>query len=318
MKKVLLRAAMVLALGGLTLGGTAACSEIAESDVVGLWYAQGQIDGDTFDHCVKPSTSDDWSWNDSVYWVPNSLRTWNIAAQAGPGVDSTTPLVVTAKPEPGQTSGLEVNVYTQTTLMLNTYCGSDEKDASAPLVQWWQKIGKRYGANTEEGWAAMLGATVVPALEKAKNTLRSYTADQLVLGTVWAEAEVAFQTAFSTELERLSGGDFFCGPDFNRNSPDCSSVAVSINNVDYRDAGVQKARNEKQAAVERAQAAVAEAQGKLAAAKAQNELYQNEAWLQLELAKIELAKAQACAQAGGCTIILDGSTGGVQVHTGQR
>lgn len=304
--------------GVLLLGGLAGCAEVAPSDNVGLWYAQGQSDGDTFDHCVKPGTSDDVAINDYVKWVPNSLRAWNIAAQAGPGVDSTTPLVITAKPDAtqGQTSGLEVNVFTQVTLMLNTWCGPDENDANSPLVQWWQKIGKRYQADTTEGWNNMLGATVVPALEKAKNTLRVYTADQLVTGTVWAEAEGTFSAAFSTELERLSGGDFFCGPDFNRARADCSNVAVSIKDADYRDPKVQAARNEKVAAVERAQAAVAEAQGKLAAAQAQDALYRNEAWLQLELAKLELQKAQACAQAGNCTIVL--STDGTQVHTGGR
>lgn len=309
---------LALVAGVLMLSGLTACAEVAENDVVGLWYASGQVDGDTFDHCVKPSTSDDVAINDYVKWVPTSLRTWNIAPQPGPGVDSTAPLVITAKADAtqGQTSGLEVKVYTQVTLMLNTFCGADEKDPNSPLVQWWQKIGKRYQADTEEGWKNMLGATVVPALEKAKNTLRVYTADQLVQGTVWTDAEGAFSTAFSTELQRLSGGDFFCGPDFNRAKPDCSDVAVSIKDADYADPGVQAARNEKVAAVERAQAAVAEAEGKLKAAQAQNALYQNQAWLELELAKLELQKAQACAQAGNCTIVL--STDGTQVHTGGR
>lgn len=308
---------MILA-GILLLGGLTACAEIAPSDQVGLWYAQGQVDGDEFDHCVPPSTSDDVAINDTVYWMPNSLRTWNIAADAGPGVDSTKALVVTAKPDvaAGQTSGLEVNIYTQVTLMLNTYCGADEKDPNSPFVQWWQKIGKRYAADTTEGWNNMLGATVVPALEKAKNVTRDYTADELVRGTVWVDAEKKLSEAFSTELERLSGGDFFCGPDFSRSRPDCSTVAVSIKDVDYRDPKVQAARNEKVAAVERAQAAVVEAEGKLKAAQAQNALYQNEAWMQLELAKLELQKAQACAAAGNCTIVLGGE--GTQVHTGGR
>lgn len=304
--------------GVLVLTSLSACSEIAPSDQVGLWYAKGQLDGDKFDHCVPPGVSDDVAINDQVYWVPNNLRTWNIAAQAGPGVDSTNALVITAKPDAaaGQTSGLEVNIYVQVTLMLNTFCGNDEKAESSPFVQWWQKIGKRYSADTADGWLNMLGATVIPALEKAKNTLRDYTADDLVRGTVWAEGESKLGLAFSNELARLSGGDFFCGPDFVRGKPDCSDVAVSIKGVDYSDPQVQAARNEKVAAVERAQAAVAEAKGKLAAAEAQNALYQNEAWMELELAKLELQKAQACASAGNCTIVL--AADGTQIHTGGR
>lgn len=323
MKKALLA---VLA-GALALGGLTACSEIAPPDEVGLWYAQGQIDGNTFDHCVKPGVVDETSWNDSVYWVPNSLRTWNAAAKEAPSVDTTTPLTLTAKPATGQSSGLEVNVYTQTNFMLNTFCGADERDKSSPLVQWWEKIGKRYGADTDEGWLAMLNATVVPALEKAKNTLRSYSADELVLGNVWSDAEKVFSAAFSTELERLSGGDFFCGPSFNRAVNECAPVAVSIKDVDYTDPKIQQARSEKQAAVERAQAqvaeaegnakaAIAEAEGKLKAAQAQQALYGNAAWLQLEMAKLELERAKACAAATNCTIVL--STDGAQIHVGGR
>lgn len=296
--------------------GMAACSEQAESDQVGLWYTAGPTEDRKFDHCIKPGTLDDVSWNDEQFWVPTSLRTWNVAPTAGPGVDSTEALVITAKPETGQVSGLEVKVWTQTNLMLNTRCGADERDANSPLVQWWERIGKRYQADQTDGWNAMLGATVVPALEKAKNTLRAYTADQLVTGSAIPEAEKIFAETFSTELTRLSGGNFFCGPDFNRAVDKCSPVAVSIKDVDYKDPGIQEARNEKQKAIERAAAAVAEAEGKVKAAAAQSSLYQNEAWLELEKAKLELEKVRAC-QGSNCTIIIDASSGGVQVHTGR-
>jgi hypothetical protein len=301
----------LLLVGLLALPFLSACSEIAAPDAVGLWYAKGQVDGNHFDHCVKPGTTDDVSWNDEVYWVPNNVRTWNIAPQGG---DTNQALVVTAKPDAGQQSGLEVLVYTQVNFKLNTYCGTDDKDSNSPLVQWWNNLGARYQANTDQGWVNMLNNTIVPALEKAKNTLRTYTADQLVLGSVWTEAEKDFGATFSTELERLSGGDYFCGPDFVRARPDCSPVQVSIKDVDYRDQGIQAARNDKQKALEQAQAAVAKAQGDVAAAEAQKQLYQNPAWVQLQLAQKELEKAQACAASQKCTMIMDGS-GKVQVFT---
>lgn len=303
---------VAVTLAGVMLVGTAAaCAEIAAPDQVGLWYAQGQIDGNTFDHCVEPGKTDEVAWNDSVYWVPNNLRTWNLAPQGG---DTNQPLVVTAKPDANQQSGLEVNIWTQVNFMLNTYCGSDNKDASSPLVTWWQRLGDRYDANTDEGWVRMLNNTIVPALEKAKNVLRGYTADELVLGSVWAEAEKQFGATFSDELERLSGGDFFCGPDFVRTKADCSPVQVSIKDVDYRDPGIQAARNDKQKAVEQAAAQVAAAQGAVAAAEAQKALYGNAAWMQLQIAQKQLEIAQACAASSKCTMVLD-SSGNVQVHT---
>jgi len=293
-----------LALVGLLFSATA-CAEVAQSDKIGLWYAEGQIDGDHFDHCVKPGTSVGVAFNDTVYWLPNNVRTWNAAPSGG---DTNVPLTVTAKPDNGQTSGVEVNVWTQTTLKLNTFCGGDDKDANSPVVQWWNDLGRRYAADTDKGWDSMLQNTVVPALEKAKNTLRNYTADQLVLGNVWATAEADFSKTFSDELTRLSGGDYFCGPTFTRAKPDCPAVAVSIKDVDYKDAGIQAARNDKQKAIEQATAQVAAAQGQVDAAAKLATLYNNPAWVALEKAKIQLQIAQACGQNPNCHMIM-GSDG---------
>jgi hypothetical protein len=303
--------AAAVAAAVVLLGSASACAEIADPDKVGLWYAQGQSDGNKFDHCVKPGKSDDVSFNDSVYWLPNSLRTWNIAPEGG---DSKLPLQVVAAPEAGQTSGLQVNVWVSVNFMLNTWCGADDKDENSPFVQWWQKLGDRYDADTDAGWVNMLNATVVPALEKAKNVLRSYTADQLVSGNVTTKAEGELAKTFSEELERVSGGDYFCGPDFNRGNANCSPVAVLLKDVDITDTSVLQARNEKQKALELAAARVADAQGQVQAADAQKQLYNNPAWVQLQLAQKNLEIAQACAASSKCTMVLD-SSGNVQVHT---
>jgi hypothetical protein len=301
--------------GLLALGSLTACSEIADPDKVGLWYAKGQSDGNQFDHCVKPGQVDDVAVNDEVKWVENNLRTWN-AAPTGQGGDTDVPLTLTAKADTaqGQQTGLQVNVWTQTNFMLNTFCGDDERDVNSPLVKWWNNLGDRYDADTPVGWRNMLLNTVVPALEKAKNVLRVYTADELIGGTVWAAAEQDFASTFTTELKRLAGQDYFCGPTFDRTKSDCPSIAVSIKDADLTDPAVQAARNEKQAALEKAQADVARAEGQVAAAKAQELLYSNPAWVQLQIAQNQLLIAQACAASSKCTMVLD-SAGGVQVHT---
>ena len=120
---------------------------------------------------------------------------------------------------------------------------------------------------------------------------------------------------FTTELTRLSGGTYFCGPDFVRASDACSPVQVSIKDVDYRDPGIQSARNDKQKAVEKAAAdlataqgnaaaAVAEAEGKLRAANAQAALYSNPEWVKLEQAKLQLEAISRCAQAPNCRLVI--------------
>lgn len=300
----------LLIVGGLAiLAAGTACSEIAPPDQIGLYYLEGNSDGYKFDHCIDPGKSDDALWNNSVVLLPNNLRTWNIAPKGG---DSTDPIVVASKPEANQPSGVQVNVWTQTNFYLNTVC---DGGATSPIVQFWEKVGRRYGADTTEGWTAMLESTVVTALTTAtRNIIRTYSADELVAGTNLTEVQEKIAAAFQVELKRLVGGDFFCGPTFNRVTKTCPPVEVIVKDVDYNDPGIQQARNAKQKAIEQAQALVAEAQGKLDAANTEKQLYNNPAWVQLELAKLKLQQVQACASNPNCTVVV-GSDGGVIVNS---
>jgi len=301
------RVVAVIATAVAALLGLAGCAEIAAPDKVGLYYMEGQIDGYSFGHCIDPGSSDDWIANNSVVWLPNNLRTWNIAAQGG---DTNVPITVASKPEPNQPSGVQVNVWSQTNMMLNTNCDGGKE---SPVVQFWEKIGRRYNADTEDGWKTLLLNTVVPALEKAKRTaVRNYKADELVAGTVLAEVQQKVSSEFAVELKRLTGGDFFCGPTFQRGSRACPPVEIIVKDVDYADPGIQQARNDKQKALEFAAAQVAEAEGKVKAAAAQEKLYQNQAWVELEKARLQLEAVKACSTNPNCTIIL-GANGNVLV-----
>lgn len=298
-----------LIIGGTLLTSTlVACSEIAPPDQVGLYYDEGNIDGYHFDHCYKPGSTTDAEWNNSTVLLPNSLRTWNVAAKDGPGVDSTTPITVNAAPEDGQPSGVQVNLWTQTNFMLNTYCGADDKDANSPLVQWWEKIGRRYQADTTNGWSDMLGATVVTAEQTAaRSVAREYTADVLVSGTKREEVQAKIADLFATEIKRLTGGEYYCSPTFDRNKPTCGAPEVQLKDVDYTNPAIQQARDEKQAAIEHATALVAAAQGQVDAANKIGSLYNNPNWVQLQQAQLHLQEVQACAANPNCTVVISGS-----------
>jgi hypothetical protein len=299
----------VLAAVTVLLSATA-CSEIAEPDKVGLYYMEGQSDGYKFDHCIDPGAVDDALWNNSVVWLPNNIRTWNIAPEGG---DTKVPITVASKPEPSQPSGVQVNVWSQTNLTLNTNCDGGQ---NSTLVKFWERLGRRYGADTDQGWTNMLLNTVVPALEKATRVaVRSFSADELVAGTVLPQVQAAVSKEFADELKRVTGEAYFCGPSFNRGSKDCPAVEILVKDVDYADAGIQEARNNKQKALEQAAAQVAEAEGKVRAAAAQEKLYQNPAWMEYELAKLQLQAVQACAQSQKCTIVM-GVDGQILVNQG--
>lgn len=290
----------------LALGSAAACSTVAEPDKVGMYYKAGSIDGNHFDHCFKPGSTSDPEWNNYVVYLPASLRTWNISSD-GRG-DSSAPIVVNSKPEEGQPSGVQVSLWTQTNFSLNTFCGGDEKDANSPLVQFWERIGRRYQADTDEGWKTMLSNTIVTALETtSRSVAREYTADQLVSGLVREEVQSKIAALFQTEIKRVVGGEFFCSPTYQRGG-DCGEVQILLKDVDYTNASIQQARDEKQAAIERAAAAVAEAQGKVEAAEAVGALYNNPNWVELEKLKIQLEMIKACPNCvtlGGTDVIVD-------------
>lgn len=315
----------------------AACASTTSPSHVGLYYNVGPIEGNRFSHCTIPSMTDDYPINDEIKYVPIDGRTWLI--DEGAGADSNNLTMVTAKPEPGQTTGITVKISSQTSFMLNSFCGEDNKDPESPLVRWWDKYGRGYGADVDPGqsaeeqrqdpgWKSMLVNVLVPALNTAiKDTAKSYPAAALISGAanspividgVQREGlRVEIGQRMAVELRRLTGGDFFCGPTFSRSSASCPPVEVTTQ-AEYASADLVAAQAEKQAAVERAAAAVAEAEGKLRAAEIEGQLYDNPARLELELAKIELAKVEKCVQSPNCTLILDGGAGGGTIVNGSR
>lgn len=299
----------------LTVALATGCSTVAEPDKVGLYYMEGPSDGYKFSQCIDPGTTGPAEWNNSVVYLTTALRTWNIAASGG---DSNEATMVSTQPEPNQPSGVQVKVWSTTNFYLNTYC--DSKGGVAK--DWWEKIGRRYAADTDAGWVNMLKAVLLPVLEKAvQDVIRSYGSDALVgnVGGVRADAQGKISTLFTTELKRATGGDFFCGPSFDRSKPECPAIEIIVRDVDYADAGIQDARNAKQKAIElaaakvaeaegNARAAVAQAQGEVDAAAKRGTLYENKAWVQLQLAQKQLEAIQACAGSDKCTIVI-GSNG---------
>lgn len=295
------------------LFGMAACSTVAPNDQVGLYYMQGPSDGDRFDHCIDPSVAGDFEWNNQVIFLPTNLRTWVIANQDG--ADSKDTITVSAKPEDGQPSGVQVNVWTKTNFKLNTYCD----DKGGVVRQFWETIGRRYAADTDGGWKKMLLAEFVPTQQKIiADVVRQYSADDLVANKngIRSQAQTEVGKQLATEFNRITGGPFFCGPSFNRLRSDCPPLELSIINVEFTDPGIQAARNEKQKAIElgaarvaaaeaEARALVAEAQGKADAAAKLDALYRSPGWVELQKQITQMnALIEACKVAKECRLIV--------------
>lgn len=136
--------------------GLSGCSTIAEPDAVGLYYMEGPSDGYEFGECIAPGKTGPAEWNNSIVLLSTALRTWVI--DDAPGADSTDLIMVSAKPQEGQPSGVQVKLATKTSFYLNTYCD----DNGGKVREFWEKIGRRYQADTPEGWKRMLEAELVP------------------------------------------------------------------------------------------------------------------------------------------------------------
>lgn len=215
-----------LAAGVALISTAAGCGTVVEPEQIILRYSGGPSDGSKFLKCFQPATVGDWEGNDTNYFLPVSLRTWNIRP-SGQGGDSDQPIVSGTLPKQvGDTMqpGPEVKVFAKTEFYLNTDCGAPKDgefgDGQSPLVQWWERTGRRYKADTDDGWKNMLLNTLVPAQEKAvRAAARMYDADILDAGTdnVWAKMEAQMAAVFLTELNASVGGaNYFCGPQFKR------------------------------------------------------------------------------------------------------
>lgn len=307
--RVKLGTTAVLVVAALALTG---CSTIADPDKVGLYYLEGSSDGYKFDKCIAPGTTGPSEGNNSVVYLPTSLRTWNILERGG---DSDQAIVVASLPQKDQPSGVQVKVWSQTTFYLNTFCDED----GGVVKAFWEKIGRSKSADTDDGWRKMLETYLVPPLVKAEqDVIRKYDADQLVgnVEGVRAKAQAEVSAAFTAELKRLTGGDFFCGPTFNRASEECPAIEMIIVDVDLNNQELQDARNQKvremelaAAALEKAKgeaaALMAEATGKKNAAAELAKLYANPNWVRLQDTILKTqALIEACKAAKECKLIV--------------
>lgn len=325
----------VAAIGAvLILATSAACGTPAEPDKIGLRYAKGPTEGYKFEGCIEPSTIGGMNSNDEIIWMPENLRYWKVTKT--PDADSQNVLTVIANSAPGpdgvSPGGVQVDVPYQATMKLNTNC---DDTTGGVLRQFWETIGRRMHADTDAGWKDMMGVTVETALNNsAKAVLRTYTPEVLVAGSKQTEIQAAIGPAFNAELVRLTGGAFFCGPEFQRGKAvkwtvanadgttkehegDCPPVQISIQGPTYTNPEVQAAADKRAAAVQNAAALLAEAQGKLDAANKTGQLYNNPAWVRLQEAQMRLDAARACSANPNCTVqIID--SGGAPVIVGSK
>ena len=303
-------AAAALAL--VALGVLTACSTRPPADEVYLFYQDGPTAPKEFQECVEPNGKGPWQANNKVFTLPTSLRTWNIRPNGG---DTDQWIRSSSKPGAGGQPGPEVGVFATAEFYLNTNC---EGGKDSPVVQFWEKTGRRYkvsdgdGVFSDEAWRTMLLNTLVPAEEKAiREVTRNYSADALDANAdgVWKKMEEALGTTFLAELKAKTGGDYFCGPTYDRAKQDCPPIRISITDVNFADPGIAEARAKVFKAEQDAKAALIAAQSQVDVANKLSQAGKDAGYVRLKELESQLAAAQACAQNPNCTLIISGSAG---------
>lgn len=322
-KRILGLAAVVLAV--------AACGSTT-ADTVGLRYDDGPLEGEHFEGIVDPGSGQQWIGPmNRIVRIPINQREYTFCADVrtedkDTGCDAP-PITVTAL------GGAELAFSGGVTFEINT--GDEEL-----LKQFYEEICRKFDCAGEDGvkndgWDEMLRVNMRGPIEDAlQEEVRGYSVDAIYAGVpaegeaVSGEEAVSTLTQISDNLasrlketvNQYAGGDFFCGPAYDRNKPEtCPDFEFIITEVSASDAveaafdrnvasrqGVIDAQNE-------AQAEITRAEGERRAAEERATIIQDPAYRDYLRAQAELE----CAQNPECVMVTgDGAGGNVNINAG--
>lgn len=331
---------------GVVLPAASGCATRPNPDEIVLYYQGGAGEDQKFQECIKPGTSGSYPVDDKVYTLPTSARTWNIRPDGG---DSKDPIRTASKPtvEAGRTTqaGQEMSVYATADFYLNTDCTGGQ---GSPVVQFWEKTGRRFGLSTDGGdfsedqWRRVLINTFVPAEEKAvREVSLLYNADDLDgnIGGTWAAMEALIAPRFNAELRAKVGGDYFCGAGYDKGKQvewqettidpqtgqtftgkktgTCPPVRISITDINFARQDIADARSAVFRAEQEAKEAMIRAQSQVDVANTLAQAGRDPAYLRLKELENQLEAARACASNPNCTIIVAPAGTNVIAGTGK-
>jgi hypothetical protein len=303
-------AVVVLAWVILFLGGWKA----VPVDKVGLHYSGGPLEGQHFEGSVSPGTRTKfYGLLESVYELPATQRTYIVSKHAGEG-DRREADVIQAPSSEGVIFDFEAATY----FKLNT--------DDAVVRKFFEQVCLKYHCtdlSVGGGWDQMLNDTLRQQLESAiQDQSRRFSTDDLANNP---DALKAIQDAIAPEIKQrvnsVIGGNYFCGPGFDREHPGtCPDFTFIIKKVT-----APESIRANYAAVKASQIAIEQARNDATKKRVEAEgeaAKQNalRAAQSLTPEQIDFVRAQAmatCAANTNCTLVIsEGGGGQVNVNTG--
>lgn len=288
-------------------------------DQVGLHYTGGPIEGQKFVKVIEPGSGQKFlGLQDTLVKLPITQRDY-IAANSESSDGE--PIIAPAK------GGVEMQFEVGAYFALNT-------DGEV-VRRFYERICLKYDCTSEDGWDRMLEVNFRRPIEQAvQQSIREYSVDQLYAGQPGpgdAENEdatavlVRVQDEIAADLReninRILGGQYFCGPTFDRSAPqDCPDFEFQITNAVPTNESVRQSFAENAAsqqdvitAQNRANAEVEKAEGQKRAQEALNNLYTDPAYI----AYLNALALQECAKNSNCTLVVTDQGTNVNVNSGQ-
>ncbi len=292
-------------------------------DKIGLHYSGGPIEGIKYQKIVEPGSGTRFlGLQDKLVLLPVTQRDYIVSLNAGEG-DRQAADSILAPARGGVDMQFEIAAY----FTLNTN----------PQVvrRFYERVCVKFACDTEAGWDAMLNNNFRKPIEQAiQQRVREHTVNELFAGEASAEtgttadeAEsllVTIQNEIARDLKanvnNILGGNYFCGPTFDRNNPEvCPDFVFKINsatptNEAVRNAFAQNAASRQAilTAQNNAQAEVAKAEGRRQSQEALNNLYQDPNYI----AYLNALAVQECASNSNCTLVVN--PGGTNINVTPR
>ena len=276
-------------------------------DQVGLHYTGGPIEGQKFVKVVEPGSGQKFlGLQDTLVKLPVTQRDY-IAANS----ESADGSAITAPAKGGVEMQFEVGAY----FTLNT-------DGDV-VRRFYERVCIKFECTEEDGWNRMLEVNFRRPIEQAiQQSVRRYSVDQLYAGQPGTADEegnvdatavlVRVQDEIAADLReninRILGGQYFCGPTFDRSAPqECPDFEFQITSAIPTSEAVRNSfaanaasQQEVITATNNANAEVERAEGQKRAQEALNNLYSDPNYIRY----LNALALQDCAKNSNCTLVV--------------
>lgn len=263
------------------------------ADKIAVSYGGGAFEGAQYQKTVEPGSGLLFNgWFDRWYEYPTTQRNYIISAVAVESDRSSSDDIKAFSADKVETS-VELTVA----FKLNTN----------EIREFHEKIGLKFEAWTKEGWDKMLNDNFRQPLENSvQRVLREFDVDKIASDPkVLSDVQEAVEETLKVEVNRLLGGEYFCGPGFVIGKDDCPNFKIVVKRISLPDSIVDAFKKQETSAAEIISAEnSALAKEKEAEGERARQSVLTGSLTEQYLAFLEVQAQQKCAENPSCVLVI--------------